>query len=289
MTLDNKASHQIMPEMSQPEPWTADEQKAVLEVRAVLVEKGVPNQALGEKELITITANSKWRVDESVKKFMTYRDDLLQAFGVKVPTCHHLLVCPGPSLAIRSRQDVWGDAADLGDQWHRLAVAGRDDGDRGIMWINGGGTPEDQEEKCIRSCTLYFFAVHADRRTLREGCSMIIDTSNSPKKKVGNEKRLQVAWQNFPTRPQHIFILGTSIVTRVIVNGLIAFASLFAKNKVIARIEFLKRPAKVGELFGESALPEIHGGPERAPTAEWVKARLAAFPLMGLPPLEDKI
>ena len=46
------------------------------------------------------------------------------------------------------------------------------------------------------------------------------------------------AWQNFPTRAQGIYILGTNMVTRVVINGLIAFASLFAKNKVIARIKF---------------------------------------------------
>jgi hypothetical protein len=246
-------------------PWTKAEVDAVLEVRRRLLEKGVPPQALGERELIAITLNSKCRVDEAVTKFETYRNDLLLAFGV---------------------DDVWANFDELHDHWHRLAVAGRDEGDRGIMWINGGATPVAEEERCIRACTLYFFAVHADRRSLREGITMVINTARQgDRKKVGNEKKLQVAWQNYPTRPQHIFILGTSAITRVVINGLIAFASLFAKNKVIARIEF-SSVDKVGALIGTSSLPEQHGGVARPSTAEFVRARLASFPLMGLPPLE---
>ena len=53
-----------------------------------------------------------------------------------------------------------------------------------------------------------------DLVSLRNGITLVIDTSNAPKKKVGNERKLQVAWQNYPTRPQHIFIMGTSALTR---------------------------------------------------------------------------
>ena len=60
------------------------------------------------------------------------------------------------------------------------------------MWINGGSTPVEEEGKCIRSSCLYFFATHADRHTLRNGISLIINTANTPKKKVGNERKLQV-------------------------------------------------------------------------------------------------
>ena len=39
--------------------------------------------------------------------------------------------------------DVWADPAvdGMDKQWHRFAVAGRDEGDRQIMWIQG--SPED--------------------------------------------------------------------------------------------------------------------------------------------------
>jgi hypothetical protein len=162
---------------------------------------------------IQVTLNSKCRVEEAVDKFMTYHTQLLKEYGI---------------------EDVWADHAELSAQWHRLAACGRDEGGRQIMWVHGGGTAVAEERACIRSCCLYFFAVHADMHTLRNGISLVIDTSNAPKKKIGNEKKLQVAWQNYPTRPQGIYILGTTAVTRIFVNALIAFASLFAKNKVRA-------------------------------------------------------
>ncbi len=70
--------------------------------------------------------------------------------------------------------------------------------------------------------------------------------------------------------------------TGIAVNALIAVASLFAKNKVIARIQF-SDVTKLGQLVGKANLPQRHGGVERAATGEWVAQRLAAFPRMGLP------
>ena len=85
-----------------------------------------------------------------------------------------------------------------------------------------------------------------------------------------------------PTRAPGIHILGTSAVTRVAVNALIAFAALFAKNKVIARVAF-SSVAELARRFGAPNLPEIHGGDARAPTAAWVEERLRTFPRMDLP------
>jgi hypothetical protein len=191
---------------------------------------------------------------------MTYHEQLLKEYGIT---------------------DVWNQAG-LDDQWHRLAVAGQDEGGRQIMWVHGGGTPVEEEERCIRSCCHYFFAVHADRFTLRNGITLVINTANAPKKKIGNEKKLQVAWQNFPTRPQGIFILGTSAISRIFVNALIAFASLFAKNKVIARIKFAE-VADIAKRCGKHNLPTMHGGEAKPLTKDWIESRLAAFPKMGLP------
>jgi hypothetical protein len=151
-----------------------------------------------------------------------------------------------------------------------------------VTGVSCGCTSIAEEGRCIRACCWYFFAVHADRHTLRSGISLVINTANAPKQKVGNERKLQVAWQNFPTRPQGIYILGTSAFTRIAINALIAFASLFAKNQVIARIRFadLKDMEK---KMGRAALPAMHGGDPRPPTAQWVDERLANFARMGLP------
>lgn len=261
--MDMKEVKEALPHATMNDgDWTEEERKVCLEVREKLIkEHGLTPKQVGEVELIAITMCSKLRVDEAVQKFLTYHNQLLGEYGIT---------------------DVWADPAALDDQWHRLAVAGRDEGSRGIMWVHGGGTAVEEEGKCIRSCCQYYFAVHADKHTLRNGISLVINTANAPKKKVGNEKKLQVAWQNFPTRAQGIYILGTTTFTRIAVNALIAFASLFAKNKVIARIRFsdLKELEK---KLGVTNMPEAHGGEKRIPTGQWVKERLAAFPMMGLP------
>ena len=248
------------------QPWTDEEKAVCLEVRKRLIkEKGLPPSAVGELELITITMNAKMRPDEAIQKFMTYYENLLGEY--KIP-------------------DVWAKQEDLHDQWHRLAVAGVDEGGRQIMWVHGGKTEVEEEAKCIQACSLYFFAVHSDRHTLRNGISLVIDTSNGAKQKVGNEKKLQVAWQNYPTRPQGIYILGTNAITRITINALIAFASLFAKNKVIARIRF-ETYKELAKKWGLASLPEIHGGDKKIGTVQWVKERLESFPLMGLPKYVD--
>jgi hypothetical protein len=243
--------------------YTNEERDAVLAVRSQLLAAGVPRSKLGELELITVTLVAKCRVAEAVEKFNTWQTCLLDQFGV---------------------DDLWSPSADreLEHQWHRLAVAGVDEASRQMMWIHGGGTQLAEERLTIWASALYFLAVHADLTSLRNGITLVIDTSNSPKKKVGNERRLQVAWQNFPVRPQHIFILGTTFVTRITVNAIIAFASLFAKNKVIQRIQF-DYLARVGALVGKHNLPERHGGAPQPPTPEWVRQRLAGFPRMNLP------
>ena len=243
-------------------PWTEEEKSCCLAVRDVLIkEKGLTPAQVGEIELITITANAKWRTDEAVKKYLTYSSDLLGEYSLG---------------------DVWANKDSMNNQWHRLAVAGRDEGNRGIMWVHGGGTQVEEEGPCIRACCWYFFAVHADRHTLRNGISLIINTASAPKQKVGNERKLQVAWQNFPTRPQGIYILGANMIARVAINALIAFAALFAKNKVIARIKFAELK-DIEKKFGASEMPEMHGGAKKLGTAQWVDERLAQFPLMGLP------
>ena len=196
MSLSDVTEHMDKMSLAAESGYTKEEVEAVLAVRKALLASGVPREALREeRELIVITLVAKCRVEEAVTKFKTYREDLLATYGVS---------------------DVFSAAAEkaLSEQWHRLAVAGVDEEGRQIMWIHGGGTQPDEEHACIWASTLYFFAVHADLVSLRNGITLVIDTSNAPKKKVGNERKLQVAWQNYPTRPQHIFIMGTSALTR---------------------------------------------------------------------------
>jgi len=247
-------------------PWTEEEKQAVIDVRKILVtDKGLNPSNVSEIELIYITLTCKCRVDEAVKKFMTYNEDLIQKFGVK---------------------DVWADQQELVDEYrYNFAMAGMDKEGRQISWITGSRVTENNKEaECIhiRACLLYMMAVYADLHTLRNGIVMVIEYKK--KKKVGNEKRLQVAYQTMPSRPQAIYIVGTNTIMRVAVNAMIALAAVFAKSKVIGRIQFASLE-KVEEDVAENAVPEKFGVDKKIETSDWVKERLDNFPRMDLPAL----
>jgi len=256
MEKDHRDNHQ----------WTEVEKQAVLDVRKILVtDKGLNSSNLSEMELIYITLVSKCRVDEAVKKFMNYHENLILKFGVK---------------------DVWADQHELLDEFrHNYDVAGTDRLGRQICWITGARTTEPTDEaECrhVRSCLLYNMAVHADLHTLRNGIVLVINTTK--KKKVGNEKKLQVAYQTMPSRPAAIYIVGTTPIMRIAINALISFASIFSKSKVISRIQFATLET-VRNGVGENALPENFGSDKKIETCEWVKERLENFPRMDLPAL----
>ena len=54
----------------------------------------------------------------------------------------------------------------------------------------------------MRAGVLYFVAIHADLTSLREGITFVIDTTEQPSAKVGNEAKLQKSYQSYPLRPQ---------------------------------------------------------------------------------------
>lgn len=244
--------------------WTAAEIEAVLAVRRALIEEnGIPPDQLHEVELIVFTLNSKLRVEDAVNAYLAYREKVIEQFSI---------------------HDVWADPSSDGmdAQWHRLAVAGRDEGDRQMMWITSGETPACEETPSIRASIWYFFAVHADMQTLRNGISIVVDTRGK-RSNNGNEKKLLVARRSLTSRPQHIYITGTTAMTRVAVNALIAFASLFSKSKVLSRVQFATLE-DIEQTCGPRKrwAPEDLGGEERSSIEEWVQTRLESFPRMNL-------
>ena len=90
---------------------------------------------------------------------------------------------------------------------------------------------------CVRAGILYWMSVHSDMVSLRGGCTFVIDSTNAPDRKVGNERKLQKTWQSLPLRPQNLYIVGASFVKRLFINALIKFASVFSNSKVLARIQ----------------------------------------------------
>ena len=131
---------------------------------------------------------------------------------------------------------------------------------------------------------MHYLAAHADATTLRQGITMVIDVSVSPKPpKVGNESMIQSFYQAFPQRPQAILIAGTTRVTRVIVNASIKVASLFTKQKVLDRIQFVSIEEAKRKVPLSSAPRYVGGqGGGVESTVAWVYERLQNFPVPEL-------
>ena len=146
------------------------------------------------------------------------------------------------------------------------------------MWIQGGGIKPEDEQVSVRAGVLYFLAIHADNVSMHDGITFVIDTSKNDER-YGNEKQLQRVWQAFPLRPQRIFIAGASMVKRIFINGLIKFASLFVKAKVLGRIEFADMDRVLEEVPMESAPKYVGGGAGgHDDILMWTRARLDAWP-----------
>ena len=63
--------------------------------------------------------------------------------------------------------------------------------------------------------------------------TFVLDTEkNDYENSYGNEAKMQKIWQCMPLRPQRIFILGATMVKRVLINAALALASLFTNEKV---------------------------------------------------------
>lgn len=120
--------------------------------------------------------------------------------------------------------------------------AGKDVRSTQIFWIDGKHPiPNDlqQETYSIYAGIRYHMAIHADATTLRNGITFVIDVSQKPDEKMGNEKILQKTHNAYPLRPQNIFIVGASKAVRLSVNALLKLGSLVSNSKILKRIKFV--------------------------------------------------
>lgn len=166
-----------------------------------------------------------------------------------------------------------------GPQFDTMRLCGRDHEGRPVMWFCGreGGTPVELEAAQVRGGVLFWMAMHADPVAFRSGVTMVIDVSRTNAgPRVGNERKLQRAWQSLKLRPQHLFIVGASFLRRLFINGLIRFASFFTRSKAAERVRFVDMDVVRGVVPPES-FPADLGGHARIPVRDWVAARLRAW------------
>mmetsp|Transcript_40599 Transcript_40599/g.81952 ORF Transcript_40599/g.81952 Transcript_40599/m.81952 type:complete len:256 (+) Transcript_40599:108-875(+) len=243
--------------------YANEELAAIREVKAALLGKGVDESRIGLRSLALTTVNTKCRVAEATDKYIKWLETV-EKFGIK-------------GLA----DEEYNDA--VAHMLSSYAMCGLDARGSSIFWIKGGVIEKDQETAAILCGIMYFMAIHADNVSLHEGISFVIDVANQPPKKVGNEQKMQNAWQVFPLRPQRIFISGAGTIKRALINTLLKVASFFTKQKILERIRFATMDEVLTEIPIKSA-PLYVGGEGGCVNdiAAWVKGRLDAFPVPEL-------
>ena len=78
-------------------------------------------------------------------------------------------------------------------------------------------------------------------------------------------------------------IAGASTIMRVSINVLIKIASVFTKQKILDRIEFVT-VEHATESIPKASVPKYLGGPGGGinNTAEWVTQRIHSFPIPNI-------
>jgi hypothetical protein len=248
--------------------FTPAEIDVMKQVIAEVIDRGIGRSKINSHAIAITCLNQKLRVSDCADKYIAW----LEAIAV---------------FNINDFGDVINGFddydANLAPRLASYSLAGKDSQNRDIFWINGSSpVTVPQEREAVRAGVLYFLAIHSDPVSLRNGITFVIDVSAN-KANVGNEKKLQKVWQSFPLRPQRILIMGAGSLKRIFINGVIKFASLFSKAKILERIQFVDRQMVVGEL-GEVNVPRyVNGDSGKGFVGEkdigvWVKERVQAFP-----------
>ena len=170
---------------AEDETWqafTPEEKQACYDVKqALLADPALQADADLDDRFIVVTAlTCKMRVDSAVEKYKTFVE-ALAVYGLRV--------------AQLDEPAAWDQSVPYMNRSYR--VCGKDRDGRNVMWISGskeGIQPKDEALQ-VRGGVLMWLAIHSSLHPLREGITFVIDTSQTPLKPVGNEKKLQRTWQ----------------------------------------------------------------------------------------------
>eukprot|EP00518_Triparma_eleuthera_P017115 CAMPEP_0197550502 /NCGR_PEP_ID=MMETSP1320-20131121/4075_1 /TAXON_ID=91990 /ORGANISM="Bolidomonas sp., Strain RCC2347" /LENGTH=249 /DNA_ID=CAMNT_0043110881 /DNA_START=98 /DNA_END=843 /DNA_ORIENTATION=+ len=224
---------------------TSSEISACRAVKQSLLSRGHAASGICNRAVAITTLNKKLRVEDAVEGYEGLMKELT-------------------NYGISGFDEVYAGMKDyesvIAPRLSSYAVCGKDSLGRQIFWIVGGSVQPHEEVAAVRAGWFFFLSVHADDVSLRKGVTFVIDVSRGGgDKKVGNEKKLQRTWQSYPLRPQRILIMGATYIKRLFINGLLKFASLFSKNKVLERVRFATVEEVVAEC-GERNVPAYISG-----------------------------
>jgi len=253
--------------------FNEDELRAIACVRDSLIAEGFPSVKISIPELALTTINCKLRVDNAIKKYKIWMEQL-ELFG------------------IHTFDDVWKDvkrdgsgdwSGSVSQYFQNFCECGKDANGRSIMWIRARATGLEEERQVMTASVMYFYAVHCDFISLRSGITFVLDTRKRDMTAlVGNESKLQRAWQAIPLRPQALYIIEPSIIKRTLINSAIYIASLFVSEKVLGRIRFVTAE-EIKKIVPLASMPRYEGGQGGgvSDVSSWVQSRLEHFKILS--------
>ena len=219
--------------------YTPDELKAMQKTKSLLVDESFQKKFksyfknasaftqdnISKRHLAVTVIVSKCRPEEAAEKYIKWVG-VLQEWGI-----------------IELGEDQLLNPLEGSDDYLcNYSQCGRDVNGRRIFWINGGAKPIPndmaEEKKSHFAALRYYMALHSDVKTLREGCTFVIDLTHKGNTKEGNESRMQRAHNAYPLRPKNIYIVGASAAVRISVNVLLKIAALTTRVKILGRIKF---------------------------------------------------
>ena len=254
--------------------FTEQEIRAYNDTYLRLVNEGWMDR-ISERELLLTVMNCKLDTSLAVTKYKTWLTAL-------------------KDVGFNSFEDVWRGISSngkTGGEWknlsrflRRYAACGHDMCGRIVFWVRPNNEPIHLEDEgnFIKAVITYFVALHADIDTLREGITVVIDTSEKTTKHA-NEARLRRIINTMPARPQRIFILGAGYMKRMLINAMIKIVSKFSLQKIAARITFADLDDVRKEIPHDSMPCYVGGGyriSENDHLLTWVRYKLAEFPTL---------
>ena len=246
--------------------YTDDEVQAMKQVRTKLEEHGIDKARVCDEFLAVATINCKLRIEETVKKIVKLLA-IMTELGCEDGITSNLWK-PGAAHELKS-----------------FAPVGKCNNGCHAQWIRKGGSVTREEQRNhVHACVMFYLANNRDARTLRNGMIFVFDMTGrddmATEKRQGNEKLIQSFYQALPSRPQSINIVGCSFLLRSFINASIKVASLFIKQKILARIHF-SNMEDVKKHFPEESIPKYAGGEGGGIEnyGDWIKDRLDDFPL----------
>ena len=302
-------------EDASPDAFTEAEIQAARDTKALLLSDkyGMKPDEVTGRELIITVMNCKGRVDQAAEKYKKWTDVCREGVGLATirsafdgvgvnaekikgteveENCRRVFWCSGRdthgTFSLHQRSSCHRHYCPSKQYFHFKSTfcfwPFSPPTDRSIMWIHTYKITPDMEQTAVRGGIMYFTAVHSDLKSLRRGVTFVLDThDNDMQKNHGNENKMQKIWQSMPLRPQRIFIVGATMVKRVIINALLTIGQLFTKEKILQRIRFADMEEVKKEIDVKN-LPIAYGGLNNGvgmdgdDLFEWMSQRIANFP-----------